>query len=156
MLFFCSAYGKVFLVRKVRGPDRGNLYAMKVYIYVVYLSTQLLIFYLYRKLHSFCVFIALTFYQSIFYPSIISIYISYLYQYISMRSTYLSIDHYFSNSIQLLQVLKKANIVQKKKTTEHTRTERQVNYTDQRRHLKGTAFLNFYVFKLCKIDKQSL
>ena len=26
----------------------------------------------------------------------------------------------------LLQVLKKANIVQKKKTTEHTRTERQV------------------------------
>ena len=47
-----SAYGKVFLVRKIRGPDRGNLYAMKV--------------------------------------------------------------------------LKKANIVQKKKTTEHTRTERQV------------------------------
>ena len=25
-----SAYGKVFLVRKIRGPDRGNLYAMKV------------------------------------------------------------------------------------------------------------------------------
>ena len=51
---FCvfAAYGKVFLVRKVRGPDRGMLYAMKV--------------------------------------------------------------------------LKKANIVQKKKTTEHTRTERQV------------------------------
>ena len=47
-----GAYGKVFLVRKIRGPDRGHLYAMKV--------------------------------------------------------------------------LKKANIVQKKKTTEHTRTERQV------------------------------
>ena len=47
-----GAYGKVFLVRKIRGPDRGQLYAMKV--------------------------------------------------------------------------LKKANIVQKKKTTEHTRTERQV------------------------------
>ena len=47
-----AAYGKVFLVRKIRGPDRGHLYAMKV--------------------------------------------------------------------------LKKANIVQKKKTTEHTRTERQV------------------------------
>ena len=47
-----SAYGKVFLVRKVTGPDKGHLYAMKV--------------------------------------------------------------------------LKKANIVQKKKTTEHTRTERQV------------------------------
>jgi hypothetical protein len=47
-----GAYGKVFLVRKMSGPDKGNLYAMKV--------------------------------------------------------------------------LKKANIVQKKKTTEHTRTERQV------------------------------
>jgi len=47
-----GAYGKVFLVRKIRGPDRGQLYAMKV--------------------------------------------------------------------------LKKANIVQKKKTTEHTKTERQV------------------------------
>jgi hypothetical protein len=53
VVFLCSAYGKVFLVRKVRGPDRGTLYAMKV--------------------------------------------------------------------------LKKANIVQKKKTTEHTRTERQVS-----------------------------
>ena len=49
---YFAAYGKVFLVRKNRGPDRGHLYAMKV--------------------------------------------------------------------------LKKANIVQKKKTTEHTRTERQV------------------------------
>jgi len=47
-----GAYGKVFLVRKIRGPDRGHLYAMKI--------------------------------------------------------------------------LKKANIVQKKKTTEHTKTERQV------------------------------
>jgi len=47
-----GAYGKVFLVRKIRGPDRGQLYAMKV--------------------------------------------------------------------------LKKVNIVQKKKTTEHTKTERQV------------------------------
>ena len=25
-----AAYGKVFLVRKIRGPDRGHLYAMKV------------------------------------------------------------------------------------------------------------------------------
>ena len=31
MLIF-SAYGKVFLVRKIRGPDRGHLYAMKVSI----------------------------------------------------------------------------------------------------------------------------
>ena len=31
------------------------------------------------------------------------------------------------NNKRLFQVLKKANIVQKKKTTEHTRTERQVN-----------------------------
>lgn len=48
----CSAYGKVFLVRKLNGPDHAKLYAMKV--------------------------------------------------------------------------LKKASIVQKTKTTEHTRTERQV------------------------------
>ena len=27
-----AAYGKVFLVRKIRGPDRGHLYAMKVSI----------------------------------------------------------------------------------------------------------------------------
>ena len=27
---FLLAYGKVFLVRKIRGPDRGHLYAMKV------------------------------------------------------------------------------------------------------------------------------
>ena len=26
-----GAYGKVFLVRKIRGPDRGHLYAMKVW-----------------------------------------------------------------------------------------------------------------------------
>jgi len=26
----CSAYGKVFLVRKLNGPDHGKLYAMKV------------------------------------------------------------------------------------------------------------------------------
>lgn len=32
----------------------------------------------------------------------------------------------YSNKL-MFQVLKKANIVQKKKTTEHTRTERQVN-----------------------------
>ena len=32
--FSFSAYGKVFLVRKVRGPDRGNLYAMKVKKYI--------------------------------------------------------------------------------------------------------------------------
>ena len=69
MLIF-AAYGKVFLVRKIRGPDRGHLYAMKVSI--THLS----------------MFIPI----SIFFP----------------------------------QVLKKANIVQKKKTTEHTRTERQV------------------------------
>ena len=31
MLIF-AAYGKVFLVRKIRGPDRGHLYAMKVTI----------------------------------------------------------------------------------------------------------------------------
>ena len=70
MLIF-AAYGKVFLVRKIRGPDRGHLYAMKVSI---------------------------------------------------AEKQHLTVINPF------LQVLKKANIVQKKKTTEHTRTERQVFY----------------------------
>ena len=30
MCVVCSAYGKVFLVRKLNGPDHGKLYAMKV------------------------------------------------------------------------------------------------------------------------------
>ena len=71
MLIF-AAYGKVFLVRKIRGPDRGHLYAMKVSI--------------------------------------------------NAERQHLTVINVF------LQVLKKANIVQKKKTTEHTRTERQVFY----------------------------
>ena len=69
MLIF-AAYGKVFLVRKIRGPDRGHLYAMKVSI-------------------------------------------THLSRFVPISTSF--------------QVLKKANIVQKKKTTEHTRTERQVS-----------------------------
>ena len=42
MLIFAALNGKVFLVRKIRGPDRGHVYAMKVSIcpaFVQYLSS---------------------------------------------------------------------------------------------------------------------
>ena len=36
MLIFAALNGKVFLVRKIRGPDRGHVYAMKVSICPVF------------------------------------------------------------------------------------------------------------------------
>ena len=95
MLIF-SAYGKVFLVRKIRGPDRGHLYAMKVSI--THLSSIYPVFVMY--LSNIC-------------P-------------LCYEGQYYSFVYVHSHFNFFPQVLKKANIVQKKKTTEHTRTERQV------------------------------
>ena len=44
MLIFAAEQGKVYLVRKIRGPDRGHLFAMKVSIcpvFLQYLSSML-------------------------------------------------------------------------------------------------------------------
>ena len=101
MLIFAALNGKVFLVRKIRGPDRGHVYAMKVSICPAFV----------QHLSSIC-----------------PVFVMYLYNICPLcyEGQYYSFVYVHSHFNFFPQVLKKANIVQKKKTTEHTRTERQV------------------------------
>lgn len=122
-----AAYGKVFLVRKNSGHDAGQLYAMKVrataneklwdeskhvHVHVeINLTWSWMVFSQNKRL---CLF------NWIFL----------------MQPMFKNLPTFKQDLFSLSQVLKKAAIVQKAKTTEHTRTERQVL-----EHIRQSPFL---------------